>query len=1469
VTTTSSGGELSPLKRAIVELRELRTRLDELERVRSEPIAVVGVGCRFPGGVSDPNSFWRLLRDGVDAVTEVPPERWDVEAFYDADPDRPGKMYARHGAFVKDVERFDPRFFGISPREAVSMDPQQRLLLEVAWEALENAGQAADKLLDSDTGVFVGIGPGDYLLRPAGAASVDAYFGTGTSMSAAAGRLSYVLGLRGPSVALDTACSSSLVAAHLACQSLRSGECRLALVGGVNLILRPYTHLAFSKARMLAVDGRCKTFDAAADGYGRGEGCGVVVLKRLSDAVADRDLILATIRGTAVNQDGRSGGLTVPNGPAQEALIRRAVAASGIEPAQVGYVEAHGTGTALGDPIEIRALAAALGAGRPPERRLIVGSVKTNFGHLESAAGIAGLIKAVLALRHGEIPPHLHFRQPNPHIPWSELPVAVPTEITPWPAAYERRIVGVSSFGFTGTNAHLVLEAAPVAEPAAARVDRPLHVLALSARNEEALITLSSRLGERLAADPSLSLADVAFTAGVGRSHFGCRLAVVAESAGQALEGLEAVAAGREGPGVIRGRLQGSERPEVAFLFTGQGSQYVGMGRALYESQPTFRRAMDRCDEVLRPLLARPLLSVVYPPPGEATPLDETEYTQPALFALEYALAELWRSWGIEPSAVMGHSVGEYAAACVAGVFALEDALRLVAARGRLMQALPAGGEMASVSADEARVRAALATHDGSIGLAALNGPESTVISGAATAVRAVCATLAAEGVRSARLPVSHAFHSSLMDPMVEAFAAEAGSVAYAPPRLDLVSNLTGLLAGDEVASASYWCRQLREPVRFATGRATLHESGHRVFVEIGPRPTLLALGRHCVPAAPAAWLPSLRKGRDDWPQILESLGRLYVEGAPVNWVGFDQDYPRRKVVLPTYPFERERYWVDDGELEAARAARERAFQHAAAAGYRQARQAPFDLDLGAHPRRLAFLDRMTTAYLASALRRLGVYGRAGEGYTVEVLRERVGILPLYEKLLTRWLKKLAADGLLRREGEAFVSPQPLSVPAPETLWAEAQGSSDTPVLRAYLERCGTMLADVVTGKESPLETLFPGGSFEVAEALYENSPAARYINGIAGAVVGAAAASLGGGDLRVLELGAGTGGTTSALLPALLPERTEYVFTDVSDLFLARAQEKLRAFPFLRYGLLDIGLDPREQGYPTGGFDLVVAANVLHAAADLGRALDHARSLLAPGGLLLLSETTDHPAWLDISTGLIEGWQQFADGMRQDSPLLPARAWSELLRSHGFEDVVALPEADSPAEVLGLHVLVARAPLTSTASGGRTAALVLAEPGRRARAADNEEQARERAAELRRRLEESPPGQAQEVLLEFVRECVIQVLRLDPSRAPDRRHGLMDLGFDSLMAVELRNRLATGLGLARRLPATLIFDRPTIEAIAEYLAEEVLGLAPAPAEAAKPEPAETASASAADLAGLSEEEAEAMLLQRLEGLER
>ncbi|HZR97747.1 MAG TPA: beta-ketoacyl synthase N-terminal-like domain-containing protein [Chloroflexota bacterium] len=910
--------ELSPVKRALLELRELRARLDEIERRRTEPIAIVGLGLRFPGGVSDPGAFWQLLQDGVDAITEVPADRWDLDAYYDPDPLAPGKISTRFGGFVADVAQFAAEFFGISPREAERMDPQQRLLLEVTWEALERAGQSTDKLFGSQTGVFLGLSNSDYFrMLLADPDAIDPYVTTGNALSVAAGRLAYTLGLRGPTMVVDTACSSSLVAVHLACQSLRLGESSLALAGGVNLILAPETTINFSKAQMMAPDGRCKTFDAAADGYVRGDGCGVVVLKRLSDATADGDHVLALIRGSAVNQDGRSGGLTAPNGPSQEAVIGGALAAAGVEPAQVDYVETHGTGTSLGDPIEVRALAAAYGRGRPADRPLMIGSVKTNLGHLEAAAGIAGLMKAVLALQHEEVPPHLHLTTPNPHLGLADLPIAIPTARTPWPAGARPRLAGVSSFGLSGTNAHVILEEAPAAAPAQPERDRPLHLLALSAKTPSALEQLARRYEQHLAAHPEQALGDVCFTANAGRGHFEQRLAVVASSAAELRARLAAACAADDPIGAVRGRAPADGPPDVVFLFTGQGSQYVNMGRRLYETQPTFRAALDRCAELLQPYLERPLLTVLYPDAaaedGAASPIvDDMRYAQPAQFAVQYALAELWRSWGIAPAAVAGHSVGEYAAACVAGVFSLEDGLKLVAARGRLLQALPRDGEMAVVFVEEARVARALAPYAGAAAIAAVNGPQSVVISGRAGAVRAVIADLGLTAEEWRRLPIPAASHSPLVEPILDEFERAAAALTYASPRIELVSTLTGRLAtGADATTAGYWRRHLREPVRFADAIGALHGQGYQVFVEIGPHPTLLGMGRRCLGEEVGTWLPSLRQGQDDWEQMLDSLGALYALGARVDWDGFDRDYGRRRVVLPTYPFERQRYWAE------------------------------------------------------------------------------------------------------------------------------------------------------------------------------------------------------------------------------------------------------------------------------------------------------------------------------------------------------------------------------------------------------------------------------------------------------------------------------------------------------------------------------------------------------------------------------
>ncbi len=884
---------------------------DGYRQAQAEAIAIVGIGCRFPGA-PDPESFWQLLRDGRDAITEVPAERWDLQAFYDPRRATPGKMHTRWGGFLPGVDQFAASLFNISPREAAHMDPQQRILLEVAWEAFEHGGLAMDKVAGSPTGVFIGISSNDYAqLRRDDQQLIDAYIGTGNAHSIAANRLSYFFDLRGPSIAIDTACSSSLVAVHLACQSLRSGECKMALAGGVNVILSPELSIAFSQAQMMSAYGRCRTFDDEADGYVRAEGCGVVILKPLAQARRDGDPILALIRGSAVNQDGRSNGLTAPNGPAQEAVIRHALHNARVRPDQLSYVEMHGSSTPLGDPIEFESLKAVVMQARAPEQTCAIGSVKTNIGHLEAAAGIAGLLKVVLSLQHNEIPPHLNLKTLNRHISLAGTTFEIPSARRPWPDD-KQHLAGVSAFGFGGTNVHVIVEGAAAGGLASSDFERPAHILALSAQSETALKELAGRYAAFTAAHPEASLADICFTSNTGRTHFNQRAALTVTSATQLRGHLETLAQGHTPQQVQSGRAVRGERPKIAFLFTGQGSQYFGMGRLLYDTQPTFRRALANCDNLLRPYLGQPLLSVLYPDPGIHSPLHETAYTQPALFALEYALAELWRSWGIEPDLVMGHSVGEYVAACVAGAFSLQDGLKLIAERGRLMQELSRRGAMVAIFAEPARVEVALAQYPGVVTIAAINGPRNTVISGEREAVQVVQRQLEAEGIMTYPLAVSHAFHSPLMEPMLADFEEIAGAGGSERLRIPLVANLTGkLLLPGERLEATYWRQQTRETVQFAAGIHTIAEQGYDLFLELGPTSTLLSQGKHCLPENTGTWLPSLQRERDDWSVILQSMGALYVKGLDLNWRGFDAEYARQCIGLPTYPFERGRYWIE------------------------------------------------------------------------------------------------------------------------------------------------------------------------------------------------------------------------------------------------------------------------------------------------------------------------------------------------------------------------------------------------------------------------------------------------------------------------------------------------------------------------------------------------------------------------------
>ena len=912
--------DLSPSKQALLKIRELKKQLAESKHCANEPIAVVSMACRFPGGINTPEEFWESLDQQKDLVGEVPSDRWDLEAFFDDNPDIPGKMYARKGAFLDQIDLMDPEFFGISPREATWVDPQQRLLMEVGWEAIERARWLPEKIA-SRTGVFVGWMHNDYQNEASDSfLNLNPYIATGAAGSFLCGRLAYYLGLQGPTLAVDTACSSSLVALHVAIQSLQRGDCDQALVGGVNVICSPTTNILTCKLRALSPNGHSRAFDADADGYLRGEGCGVVTLKRLKDAQADNDPVLAVVRGSAIGHNGKSSGLTAPNPRAQEAVIREALNRASIDPAQIAYLEAHGTGTELGDPIEIRAAAAALATKRTDSDPLLVGSVKTNIGHLEAAAGMAGLIKVILAFQHDQIPGQLNFETPNPHIPWDQISVRVLTNTEDWPAS-KPKLAGVSAFGMSGTNAHAILDGNQSIHPSEVRApslgQSIFAPVTLSAKSDDAINELADRYLSALKREPSLTLQNLTRTTNLGRSHFEHRAAIFADHREALIESLLALKNGGVNDDCNRSFARSS--PKLAWQFTGQGSQFLNMGKRLFETNQVFREAIEFCDQQLKVNRSISLIDVLFGNCEDKQLIDNTMWTQPAIFGVQMGLAKMLADWGIEPDVVMGHSVGQFAAACVAGIMDWKDGIQLIAKRGELIASLPQHGKMIAVFSSEPVVEEMAGTFD-KLSIAAFNGSH-VVLSGVSESIDELESLLSERGIRGKRLVTSHAFHSRLMEPILDEFADFANQIEFNEPSLPLVCNVSGrtLSAGTKL-DGQYWAQHIRQPVRYRQSVEQLEEIGCECMIELGPSGTLSRMAAS-VWKQNANLMPCLNPKLDDVQSIRSVVGMLYSAGVQIDFGSMHKDSTVEQVDLPTYPFQRRRFWGPD-KPKAAHAAK-------------------------------------------------------------------------------------------------------------------------------------------------------------------------------------------------------------------------------------------------------------------------------------------------------------------------------------------------------------------------------------------------------------------------------------------------------------------------------------------------------------------------------------------------------------------
>jgi 3-oxoacyl-(acyl-carrier-protein) synthase/SAM-dependent methyltransferase len=1339
--------QLSPVKQALLEIRRLRAQLAERQLApQAEPIAIVGMAIRFPNGIVSLDDLWKVLAAGEHGITATPTDRWSDDGYYDADADRKGKTYARHGGFQKDVDLFDAEFFGITPREAESMDPQHRILLELAWEALEDAGIAATSLSGTRTGVFIGLGNSDYgRMLMDDREDIDAYTAFGLALSIAAGRISYFLDAKGPSLVVDTACSSALASIHLACKSLVLGESSLALAGASNLMLTPDATICFTHARMLARDGQCKTFDAGADGYVRADGCAIIVLKRLRDAVADNDRVYAVIRGSAVNHDGRSAGLTAPNGPAQTAVIREALRDAKLEPADVDYVEAHGTGTPLGDPIELQALAAAYGEGRDPDRKLLVGSIKTNIGHLEAAAGLAGLVKVVLALRQEVLPAHRNFTAPNPRVEWNGLPICVVSKPLAWQRGARPRRAGVSSFGFSGTNVHVLLEEAPL--PPVTEAAQPCGhecLFALSARSEPALRALAARYAAWLD-ESTATIDDICRSAALSRAHMRHRLTVVVRDRAQLADALRKWSAG------------GIEGP-VRYAFADQPIAQLGIfcaplsaadasanAKALMAASAAFALAWNGFAAAVAPQVLD----------GPAADFDPAQ-----VVALHFALGRLWMQLGVRPSAVLGTGVGEVAAATLTGLLSPADALLRARAKP---------------------------------------GPPPKLSQGLGNFI----------STRSGRN---------------EAVWDDRPHDGRSRPRLEEAAR---------VAAAS--------GVGFV-----LILGGDKAVVPAAIQQRATALGATAETA---------------WASVLEALATLYLANLDVSWEALyavrEGTLARPKLDLPTYAFQRRRFWRP--QQTRARAIQSSAAQptnwaKAVSSVHLQSNTGPLGWNVNNYVTCWERFDDLQAGHAGNTLLDFGEFASAGARASADDLVKRHGIAPIYRRLLHRWMLLLTRQGLLQNEGDVFVSAQPLRPRDLSATWREVDRLLvDDRDMFGYAERTCAKLRELLTGRVKPLEVLFPGGSLDAAEGMYERSPGARYLNAMVATGVRSALEDHRGGEpFRLVEAGAGTGGTTSSLAD-FFPADAQYWFTDLSDAFLARARLRFGKNPAFRFAKYNLDVAPPAE-LPVGAADVVLAANVVHATRDIGATLRSMRALLKPGGLLILLETTLHHSGLDLSIGFVEGWNSFADSYRVIHPLLDADRWTAVLGECGFTAAERFPRSGAAADNVGQHVILARNNLDAAVVSVSNSAA-----GRVVAAAADAASAQSAAP---RTAVPTGPGRRGE-LERLVRTCAARIMHLDPATRPGPRERFSDLGMDSLMALQLKSELSAQLDLGDALSATIAFDTGTVERLTDELMRLDSTSQPQPEPVAAPAAA-PGSISAAALADFSDDQVEELLAQRI-----